>query len=72
MKTHMAKLVSPAGQVSPLCAKTPRPINLIYSTWTLDRDAVSCPDCRAVLQKTEKKNEITIGVFNEHTLYIQS
>lgn len=42
---HMAKLVSDKGDVSPLCAKTPRRINLAKESWTLRTNEVTCNKC---------------------------
>jgi len=42
---HLAKLVSPEGDVSPLCAKTPRKLNLKKETWTNRPEAVTCLKC---------------------------
>lgn len=46
---HLAKHMAPDGGVSPLCAKTPRALNLKVATWTLDRNAVTCPRCKKLL-----------------------
>jgi len=42
---HKAKLVSDKGDVSPLCAKTPRTIDLVKESWTLRDSEVTCPKC---------------------------
>ena len=42
---HKAKLVSDNGDVSPLCAKTPRKINLGKESWTLRDSEVTCHKC---------------------------
>lgn len=49
MKIHMAKLISANGNVSPLCAKRPRAINLKVASWTNRPEAVTCPKCIALL-----------------------
>lgn len=46
---HMAHLMSQTGGVSPLCAPTPRRINLTRATWTIRAEAVTCKRCRARL-----------------------
>lgn len=46
---HRAKHLGPSGQVSPLCAKTLRALDLTRATWTLRDDAVTCPRCLAAL-----------------------
>jgi len=48
---HKAKLVASHGDVSPLCAKTPRKIDLSKESWTLRDNAVTCPKCLVELQK---------------------
>ena len=50
---HKANLVAKNGDVSPLCAKTPRAINLKISSWTLCDEYVTCPKCIKKLK--EKK-----------------
>jgi hypothetical protein len=47
---HRAKLISDRGDVSPLCAKTPRVLNLQWETWTLQDEAVTCSACLAILK----------------------
>jgi hypothetical protein len=42
---HMAALISRTGGVSPLCASTPRRINLKRATWTNRAEAVTCQRC---------------------------
>jgi hypothetical protein len=42
---HRAKLFSDTGTVSPLCAKSPKAINLRKATWTIVDDAVTCVRC---------------------------
>lgn len=51
---HMAKLINGKGQVSPLCAKKPKAINLAKESWTNRRDAVTCPKCIAVAKEGEE------------------
>lgn len=46
---HMFNLVSDKGDVSPLCAKRPRKINLKKELWTLKSEAVTCKRCLAKL-----------------------
>lgn len=47
---HMAKLVSPNGDVSPLCATEPRALNLKVETWTNRQQAVTCRRCKRRLE----------------------
>ena len=47
---HRAKMVNARGNVSPLCAKVPRSINLRKATWTNRDDAVTCPRCLAAIR----------------------
>ncbi len=48
-KYHLAKLWSTKGDVSPLCAKTPRKIDLRKESWTLRPEAVTCKRCLAAI-----------------------
>ena len=47
---HMADKISGRG-VSPLCAKTPRAINLKRASWTLREEAVTCAKCLALIRE---------------------
>jgi hypothetical protein len=47
--THMADLVNSRGEVSPICAASPRAIDLKRETWTLQRGSVSCEPCLLAL-----------------------
>lgn len=49
---HMAKMMNEKGDVSPLCAKNPRKINLKNATWTIIRHRVTCKACIAKLKET--------------------
>lgn len=51
MIRHFAKLISPTGGVSPLCAKKPRAINMKRASWTLGEKAVTCKKCQELLKK---------------------
>lgn len=51
---HMAKLIGPNGEVSPLCADRPRKINLRRALWTLRAEAVTCAKCRKRLSEQPK------------------
>ncbi len=46
---HRAKLINERGGVSPLCARTPRAINLKRATWVLRDEAVTCPRCLSLM-----------------------
>lgn len=48
---HRANLMAMDGSVSPLCARTPRAIDLRTATWTLVDAMVTCRKCRAALAK---------------------
>jgi len=45
-KVHMAKHIREDGMVSPLCAVSPRAINLSVATWTNRESAVTCKKCK--------------------------
>jgi hypothetical protein len=46
---HRAKLISNNGDVSPLCAKIPRKLNLVKELWTNRDEAVTCHKCLAII-----------------------
>jgi hypothetical protein len=48
---HLAHLISTKGDVSPICREQPRRINLKRETWTIRKEAVTCPKCLAHLEK---------------------
>ncbi len=48
---HFANLISNKGDVSPICALQPRKLNLRRETWTMRKEAVTCPKCIAHLKK---------------------
>ena len=47
---HKAKLMNNAGQVSPLCANKPRPINFKKESWTTKDSLVTCKKCLKLLK----------------------
>ncbi|KKN77613.1 hypothetical protein LCGC14_0358880 [marine sediment metagenome] len=47
---HKANLIAPDGSVSPLCAKTPRKLNLKKDVWTLDDASVTCKKCLSKME----------------------
>jgi hypothetical protein len=47
---HKAALIRDNGDVSALCFKRPRAIDLRLALWTTDDRAVTCPKCRALLE----------------------
>lgn len=49
---HFAALISldDRGYVSALCSETPRPINPKRAMWTIRKEAVTCPKCKARLK----------------------
>jgi len=46
---HLAGSVSPCGDVSAVCFKKPRPIDMKRATWTTSTDLVTCKRCLAKL-----------------------
>jgi|GEM_PF-6272912 len=48
-RVHMGASVNQRGQVSALCYRRRRPIDLRAATWTNRTEAVTCPACRAAL-----------------------
>ncbi len=44
---HLGKLFNAEGQVSPLCASTPRALNLKHESWTVQPQYVTCFRCLA-------------------------
>lgn len=44
---HFARYISPDGDISPWCAKTPRKINLRKESWTNRKEASNCDLCIA-------------------------
>jgi hypothetical protein len=50
---HKAALMKPQGQVSPVCAKKPRALNLNRELWTLRWEAVTCKKCLALKPEGE-------------------
>ena len=55
MPVHMAHGVTEMGDVTALCFKRPRAIDLGRARWTLRRNAVTCPRCLLAMdgQETE-------------------
>lgn len=53
-KYHLAKMISAGGDVSPLCARTPRKINLKRELWTNRPEAVTCKRCLALIEARAK------------------
>lgn len=54
---HRAGKTRPDGAVSAQCFAKPRPIDLKRATWTLRREAVTCPKCRALSEATVETQE---------------
>lgn len=46
---HLAGAVTPSGDVSAVCFKKPRPIDMKQATWTTSTDLVTCERCLAKL-----------------------
>lgn len=47
---HMAAKINDRGGVSPLCASTPRALDLSWERWTIRKEAVTCRKCRQLLE----------------------
>lgn len=56
---HRAHLVTEMGEVSALCFKWPKPIDLTRARWTIRPEAVTCPRCRALQQHSSATKEGT-------------
>lgn len=50
-KYHKAHLFGLDGQVSALCFRRPRAIDLNRALWTTDDDAVTCPKCLKLMKQ---------------------
>lgn len=48
---HRARFVNSRGGVSPLCAKTPKALNLKRELWTNRDEAVTCPKCLLLIKE---------------------
>lgn len=48
---HKAHLWTEAGQVSALCFRRPRAIDLSRELWTTDDSAVTCPKCLKLMKQ---------------------
>lgn len=49
---HMAHKVAPDGNISALCFRKPKAIDMQKASWTLAPEAVTCPKCRKKQKKT--------------------
>lgn len=49
---HMAAKMNDRGEVSALCYKTPRAIDLAKASWVLEIDRATCPRCKAIARVT--------------------
>jgi len=49
-KYHMADKIGLSGEVSAICFKKPRAINLKVATWTLRSEAVTCEKCLRLIE----------------------
>lgn len=54
---HRAKLVTKDGNVSPLCAETPKALDLRKEKWTIRDDAVTCVKCLQKLATAKPANQ---------------
>ena len=50
---HFADLVNQSGDVSALCYKRPRKINLEITKWTIVESDVTCKKCLCLIKHTE-------------------
>ena len=48
---HRADKMDPDGNVSALCFKRPKAIDLSKASWTIRDEAVTCPKCRKIIQE---------------------
>lgn len=51
---HKAKLISPDGGISPLCAEKPRRLDLRKELWTITDNAVTCRKCLKKIEENER------------------
>lgn len=54
---HMARAIREDGAVSPLCAKTPRAINMKKESWVLRLEAVTCQKCIDAIARGETQQQ---------------
>ena len=47
---HLAKRIRDDGAVSALCFVRDRKIDLSRSSWTIRDEAVTCPNCRKIIE----------------------
>ncbi len=50
-KVHKAKLISEQGNVSALCFKRPRQIDLKIATWSYRIEAITCKRCLKIMER---------------------
>ena len=55
---HMAHMANEKGDVSALCFKQYRPINLKVASWTNREKAVTCPKCLKQMRDGEHEFEM--------------
>jgi len=55
---HRAMFVDPDGNVSALCFRTPRAIDLKKALWTNRDEAVTCPSCKAAINDAKEADAI--------------
>lgn len=53
-KIHKAKYIAPNGDVSPLCAKTPKAINMKLESWVNQNEGVTCDKCLKIINWKEQ------------------
>ena len=57
---HFGAKVNDLGQVSALCFKAPRPINLKRALWTNRREAVTCRKCLAAFEARDQQASMAV------------
>ena len=59
MKTyHFADKIDEDGNVSALCFKAPKAIDLGRASWTIRAEAVTCRRCKAALKNSSPSRDI--------------
>lgn len=54
---HKAAFMNGDGDVSALCSKSPRAIDMKRATWTTGWEAVTCKKCLKLRPEKEKRHE---------------
>ncbi len=53
---HLARLINRQGEISPLCAVSPRALNLKKESWTTQVRYVTCLRCQAKIRGRVQKS----------------